>query len=153
MYDPISLPLEHISLIINSQDMDRQADVAIRSQSKSPIAVSEKSTVARPGINIFNSLLSSKILPNNDKRRNRIAQEAFVVLVAGGETTARILTAVTYHVLANRDTVLPKLKKELEDAIVNPDDRVSVQTLEQLPWLVSHFCYSSSSRVKFSVLI
>lgn len=85
---------------------------------------------------IFNSILSSSLVPE-EKGTSRIAQEGFVVVVAGGETTARVLTTATFHLLANRDTALLRLKRELALAMPDPDARIDMKTLEHLPWLVS----------------
>lgn len=93
-------------------------------------------TTTKP-IPIFESILASKVLSPKEKGASRIAQEGFVVLVAGGETTARVLTTATFHILANKDTVLRRLKEELTTVMVDPDIEVDLKTLEQLPWLVS----------------
>ena len=82
---------------------------------------------------MFQSMLLSNYLPPAEKRRNRIAQEAFTIIVAGGETTARVLTTAIYHLLANRDIALNRLRDELNSTIVDPDVRIEVRTLEQLP--------------------
>lgn len=87
--------------------------------------------------NIFHSILRSKILSSIEKEEDRIAQEAFVVLVAGGETTAQVLTTATFHLLANKDTALLRLKDELNGIMLDPEIQVSLKILEQLPWLVS----------------
>ena len=58
------------------------------------------------------------------------------MLAAGGETTARVLATATYHLLANKDTALLKLKNELATVMIKPDSRMGMKTLEQLPWLV-----------------
>lgn len=102
---------------------------------------SEKSTIipstgSRSTSTIFSSILSSK-LPPEEKRKGRLAQEGFVIVVAGGETTARVLTAATFHLLANKHNVLPKLREELLLAMPDQGARPNVKTLEQLPWLVS----------------
>ena len=90
------------------------------------------------GLNLFQSILNYKGLSPREKERNRIAQEAFVILVAGGETTAQVLTRATYHLLASEISTLRRLKAELKTVMIDPDTQVSVHTLEQLPWLVSH---------------
>ena len=86
-------------------------------------------------ITVFESILASKGLSDEEKQEDRIAQEGFVVLVAGGETTARVLTTATYHLLANQ-TALHKLREEIATVMVTPETQVDVKTLEQLPWLV-----------------
>ena len=73
----------------------------------------------------------------DDKKRNRIAQEGFVVIAAGGETTARVLANATFHLLANQGSALVELKHELTIAMEDPNARPDVRTLEKLPWLVS----------------
>ncbi|PLB51408.1 benzoate 4-monooxygenase cytochrome P450 [Aspergillus steynii IBT 23096] len=88
-------------------------------------------------LDLFDSILSSKSIPTDDKYAQRIAQEGFVVVVAAGETTARMLTNALYHVLANRRTVLPELQRELTEAIPDPNTRVPLARLEKLPWLTA----------------
>jgi cytochrome P450 len=61
-----------------------------------------------------------------------------VAIVAGGETTGRALTIATYHILANRETVLPRLMEELHEVMPEPGTRAPLKQLENLPWLVSH---------------
>ena len=85
---------------------------------------------------MFHSILLSEGLPPEEKRRERIAQDGFVVMVAGGETTARVLTAATYHLLTNKDTILARLQKEVGAIDVDSNTRPDLKTLERLPWLV-----------------
>lgn len=94
---------------------------------------------------LFESILTSKSISDGDKQSQRVAQEGFVVIVAAGETTARMLTTATFHILANKDTVLPKLQQELNEAIPDPSIRVTLLTLEKLPWLVSVPCPPSQA--------
>lgn len=91
-------------------------------------------------INVFESILASKGLPDQEKETERLAQEGFVVLVAGVETTARVLTTATYHLLANQDTALKRLKEEPVNEMPNGDEEVGMKSLEQLPWLVNSHC-------------
>ena len=120
--------------------MHRQARVAIQYSQENPAKESPRSSdlaTTTTNASLFEHILSSKFLSAKEKEDVRIAQEGFVVLVAGGETTARVLTTATYHVLANRETVLRRLKDELTAIMRDPDIQVDVRTLEQLPWLVS----------------
>ena len=119
--------------------MDRQANMAIKDKPKydhldSP-SKAPKNQVAQTTTNLFHSILSSN-LPVAEKRQDRIAQDGFVILVAGGETTARVLATATYHLLANPDSSLLNLKKELAVVMEDPKIRPDIRTLEQLPWLV-----------------
>ena len=128
--------------------MHRKANRAIR---ESQNDLTSKPTESFDGvttkpINIFESILASKVLSAQDKRADRVAQEGFVVLVAGGETTARVLTTATFHILANKETVLLKLREELTSAMVDPNAQVDMRTLEQLPWLVRPLSRSDNGR-------
>ena len=118
--------------------MDKQAADAIRENQgdleTKPISSVASSAAKR--LNVFQSILSSKGLSDKDKDSDRIAQEGFVVLVAGGETTARVLVTATYHLLASEPYVIEKLRNELTTVMVEPHSRVDVKVLEQLPWLV-----------------
>lgn len=126
------------------QDMHKQAKAAIHDTqnnlTRKPTQLTHGTTTK--DVNVFSSILASKVLSPEEKEENRIAQEGFVVLVAGGETTARVLTTATYHLLANKETALAMLKEELTAVMADPDTQVDVKTLEQLPWLVSHLLRS-----------
>ena len=89
--------------------------------------------------NAFEAIIACESLPLHEKQEHRIAQEAFNLAVAAGATTAVILTTATYHLLMDQNNYLAKLKEELEAVMEDPYTRVNVQTLEQLPWLVSLF--------------
>ena len=91
-------------------------------------------------------MLASKSLPEKEKEEARIAQEGFAVLVAGVETTAQVLTGATFHILANKTTVLPRLKEELSAVMMHTDTQVDVKSLEQLPWLVSPLHLKTNGR-------
>lgn len=85
---------------------------------------------------LYHTILSSPILDAGEKGPGRISQEAFVVLVAGSETTARVLSTGSFHILVNKERILPRLQAELVQAMPDPHTRASVQELERLPWLV-----------------
>lgn len=44
--------------------------------------------------NVFELILGSKNLPHKEKSRKRITEEAFDLLIAGGETTSRMWTVI-----------------------------------------------------------
>ncbi|KAL8995633.1 MAG: hypothetical protein Q9169_004676 [Polycauliona sp. 2 TL-2023] len=87
--------------------------------------------------NIFQTILSSKYISKAEKEQDRIAQEAFGLVGAGGETVARVLVRATYHLIANRDTALLRLKKELATLPKDLNLRVDLKTLEKMPWLTA----------------
>lgn len=138
-----------MSYVANSwvvQDMHQKANRAIHDSQIDFTSIAIKSVGGARPINIFESILASKVLSAREKKANRVAQEGFVVLVAGGETTARVLTTATFHILANKETVLPRLEEELATAISHPDAQVDMKILEQLPWLVSPLSRSDNNR-------
>jgi len=131
-----------------TQDMHKQANLAIRNSQQ---GLTEKEVLSSDDgttkfNSIFENILASKNLSAEEKVARRIAQEAFVVLVAGGETTARVLTTATYHLLANKETSLLRLKEELVSVMVDPDTEPDVKTLERLPWMVSLFIQTIDDR-------
>lgn len=121
------------------QDMQKQAEKVIRANLTAEYAkhYHNASEAGRklPRINIFQSILSSS-LPADEKRRDRLAQEGFVLMSAGGETTARTLATATFHLLANAGTALRALKMELATVMEDSSSRPDLSTLERLPWLV-----------------
>ena len=64
--------------------------------------------------------------------------EGFILIGAGGETTAQTLAVVTFHLLNNPETML-ELRAELDKIMPDPKISVPWQTLEQLPYLVRQF--------------
>ncbi|KAJ4303195.1 hypothetical protein N0V90_002088 [Kalmusia sp. IMI 367209] len=86
---------------------------------------------------LFSTILSSPVLDACEKEPSRISQEAFVVLVAGSDTTAQILTTGIFHILNNETAVMPRLRQELEQVMPDSHTRASVQELEKLPWLTA----------------
>lgn len=88
---------------------------------------------------MYNTILNSPVLDKPEKEPERISQEAFNIFIAGGDTTARIFSTGTFHVLENRNDIMPHFRAELVKAMPDPRDRLSIQDLEKLPWLVGRF--------------
>lgn len=86
--------------------------------------------------NIFHTILESS-LPAEEKTAQRLGQEGFVAIAAGGETCARMMSNAIFYILANRDHVLPTLAQELEEVMPTLTCRPELKTLERLPYLVS----------------
>ena len=117
--------------------MDAQALSATKSYSKKLEGLdSSFSSSPAPVGNIFHSILSHKGLDTSEKQFKRIAQEGFVAIAAGGETTGRALTTATFFILANSERILPRLQQELRQVMPHPEDRPSLHELQKLPWLV-----------------
>lgn len=100
---------------------------------------SQDSMKTDSGTDAFQAIIACESLPLHEKQEHRIAQEAFNLVVAAGATTAVVLTTATYHLLVDQNDCLARLQDELEAVMEDPYTRVDVQTLEQLPWLVSIF--------------
>jgi cytochrome P450 len=88
------------------------------------------------GTTIFHSLLSNSNLPDSDKTNERLLDEARVLLGGGTDTTASTLAAITYHLLAN-PSILQELKKELAEAIPDPNSVPISAQIEALPYLTA----------------
>ncbi|KAJ9602459.1 hypothetical protein H2200_013002 [Cladophialophora chaetospira] len=82
---------------------------------------------------IFRELIKSD-LPAEDKTLTRLADEAQMVLGAGGETTAQSLVRTFYHLLQNPKAV-KKLRDELNIAMPEPNKIPPLATLQNLPYL------------------
>ncbi|KAL9627691.1 MAG: hypothetical protein Q9204_006397 [Flavoplaca sp. TL-2023a] len=75
-------------------------------------------------------------LASSEKTAERMSQEGFSIIAAGGETVARTLTTMTYHLITN-PSILAKLRRELQSAQPDPLTPLPFQELEQLPWLTA----------------
>ena len=78
-------------------------------------------------------------LASSEKTAERMGQEAFSIIAAGGETVARTLTSMTYYLVTN-PPILAELRRELQSAQPDPLTPLPFQELEQLPWLVNPLC-------------
>ena len=79
---------------------------------------------------LFLSIYESS-LPAPEKELERLAQEAFVVISAGGETTSRILSMVIFHVVSNPH-VLQRLQEEIMAAMPDATSSPSIGTMTYL---------------------
>ncbi|KAK5999201.1 Cytochrome P450 monooxygenase hepH [Cladobotryum mycophilum] len=135
MYLPLSL-LEILHpdmtrIVKLRRDMEVQARSTIKMYSDSEQG--KKRSDGRQ--NLYQAILSSNVLPPAEKTAYRMAQEGFVSVGAGAETTAMVLTAATFHILTNHDQILLPLKEELNGIMTNRDINASLKDLERLPWL------------------
>ena len=87
---------------------------------------------------IFQELLDSDI-PAEEKTMTRLIDEGITLIGAGSVTTSRVLSTITYHVLANQE-IFATLQRELQE-ISSDAPNLSAQTLlvrlEQLPYLTA----------------
>jgi cytochrome P450 len=109
----------------------RLANLIIDSQTPGKSQTDEKPRV--PEGTLFHALLDSR-LPAEEKQPGRLSQEVFTVISAGGETTAKNLTTLTFHLL-NNPNKLQRLRDELNQ--LDPDGTASLVEYETMPYLVS----------------
>ncbi|CAG8024629.1 unnamed protein product [Penicillium salamii] len=109
----------------------RLANLIIDSQTNGGNLTDQKSTV--PKGTLFHALLNSK-LPAEEKAPDRLSQEVFTVISAGGETTAKNLSTLSFHLLNNPDK-LQRLREELDR--LDPDRTASLVEYETMPYLTS----------------
>ncbi len=108
---------------------------------KAKRANSEKTSAETSKTTIFDSILDSD-LPDDEKKTERLWEEAQVLCIAGTETTAWTLSVLTFYLLSKPD-VMRKLRDELEAAIPDPSSSVEIKDLEKLQYLV---CISKCER-------
>lgn len=84
---------------------------------------------------IFEQIQGTK-LPPEEKSFTRLVQEGGLVVGAATVSTAWALTVATFC-LVSQPTTLRALKTELVAALPDPDQDVTVATLEQLPYLAA----------------
>ena len=73
--------------------------------------------------------------PPSEKSFKRLAQEFQVLIGAGSDQIALVLSCVLYYALTNRE-ILSQAKKELDDAKIDGTELPGYRELEQLPYLV-----------------
>ena len=121
----------HMHANTDIQDLDAQAAAAANQfANEDP----EKPNAHRE---LFRTILSSPAINDQEKKPERIAQEAFAVMVAGNDAIMWTFATGTYYILANKEKIMPRLREELLKVMPNPHDRPSVAELEALPWFVS----------------
>jgi cytochrome P450 len=89
---------------------------------------------------IIHKILNSKI-PDSEKEVTRVAEEAYVILIAGTDTTAGTMAAICY-LLLTKPEILKKVKAELRAVIPDAEKLPSCADLNSLTYLVSplYFC-------------
>ncbi|KAF9884399.1 hypothetical protein FE257_001799 [Aspergillus nanangensis] len=98
---------------------------------------------------IFDSLCD-KSVPAAERTLPRVMDEAFVVLGAGTETTARVLALGAFYLYQDR-AMLDKMREELRKVMPEPSSKVSSAQLEQLPYLAA--VVNESLRLSHSVIM
>ena len=83
---------------------------------------------------IFDALSDSSV-PPKERTRRRLQDEGLIVLLAGTETTARVMATAAFYIYQNK-ALLTKLRDELRPVMPTPTTEPSWTQLEQLPYLV-----------------
>lgn len=104
---------------------------AIMNEQDAPDYEKTKSQFGQP--TFFHDVLNSN-LPAEDKAPERLAQEVQVVIGAGTETVAKMLTWTMYYLLEKPEKI-QKLREELDR--LDPTNTATLLEFEQMPYLVS----------------
>ena len=96
---------------------------------------------------ILQELLQSD-LPPEEKSIGRLNEEAQLLVAAGLTTAAWALSVVTFHVIRSPE-VFSKLRGELAQALPDPHAAVSLQNVENLPYL--NACMREGLRLSYGV--
>lgn len=84
--------------------------------------------------NIFKRMMDPK-LPASERTLSRIQDDGFTFLVAGSETTMRMLTFAIYY-LAENKSIRDILRSELKQVLPTPTSTTTWPELEKLPYYV-----------------
>ena len=84
---------------------------------------------------IFHAIYESQ-LPDQEKSLERLAQEGFVLMAAGSDTTSRALTYGLYHLVVNPH-ILKRLREDLLTVMPELNSKPALKVLEELPFFVS----------------
>ena len=96
----------------------------------------------KDGKNLVFRTIRDSALQADEKNLHRLAQEALTVIVAGGETTARMLELGVFYILTNSG-VLKQLQEEAAKVMPDVSKTPSTKDLEQTAYLVRHFSIAS----------
>ena len=97
---------------------------------------------------IFYDIMESVVLPPEEKSPQRMAEEAFGMVVAGGDTTGRAMANLLYHLHVNPKW-LERVRQELDSVMVQPDSPIILSELEALPVFSS--CIKETLRISYLV--
>jgi cytochrome P450 len=116
--------------------MHEEASAFLKSQAEHPSKEESVGSIKRDiPPTIFDAIYQSN-LPDQEKSLGRLAQEGFVILAAGSDTTSRALTYGMYHLVTNPQ-FLERLRGELLTVMPELKDKPPLKVLEGLPLLVS----------------
>jgi hypothetical protein len=117
-----------------SEDSWSRWNKTVKSERKDPV----KQTRAP---DVFNGILYSG-LPEDEKSVDRLSQDGFLAITAGGDPIARTLAIGTYYLLTKPED-LRLLCKELDAIMPDRNKLPELAELETLPFLVRHLYWRS----------
>ncbi|GFF23970.1 trichodiene oxygenase, partial [Aspergillus udagawae] len=85
-------------------------------------------------VGIFRTIIHSKNIPATEKSIRRLTDDAKFLMKAGTGAPSQVMAITMFHVLQD-NTITEKPKLELKAANPNPNIGLSLETLEQLPYL------------------
>lgn len=97
---------------------------------------------------IFYDIMDSAVLPPEEKTPQRMAEEAFGMVVAGGDTTGRAMANLLYHLHANPEW-LYRVRQELDSVMASSNSPITLSELEILP--VFSACIKETLRISYLV--
>jgi cytochrome P450 len=106
----------------------------VEQQSREAIQKSKSARSGQSARTIYDALTDSSV-PAEERTMERLRDEGMVVLSAGTETTARVLSMGAFYIYRD-EHILRKLREELEKALPTLDENLSWTQLEKLPYLV-----------------
>ncbi|EED18501.1 cytochrome P450, putative [Talaromyces stipitatus ATCC 10500] len=128
-----SIPLVVMSKLAPDASLLVRWQIMVRRQVDSIIANNRSGTKASG--TIFQALLDSD-LPPEEKSADRLQDEAQTLVGAGSETTAKVLTIITFYLLQDKK-MLEKLRQELStvETDFSASGRELLTALEKLPYM------------------
>ncbi|CAG8204690.1 unnamed protein product [Penicillium olsonii] len=130
LLDPIPSVIQLLKPITKGL-FDMKRDVEI--QSKAAIHKSIHSPTTNPPRTIYEAMTDASVTPE-EKTMERLRDDGLIMLAAGTETTARVLTMGAFYIYRD-EVVLRALREELVGAMPTPDTKLSWTQLEKLPYL------------------
>ncbi|KAF2458278.1 putative cytochrome P450 [Lineolata rhizophorae] len=108
---------------------------AVDKQTKTLLEETSESKIrAKPYPTVIWEVSRSDVLPPEEKTLRRLSIEANSLLAAGFETTAAVLSLLTFQVVSHPE-VYKKLVDSLEKEIPDPNNMPDWQKLEKIPYL------------------
>ena len=117
--------------------LDMQDLVTQQSTSKKKLNTTSRKTIF--------DCLNDPSVPLEERTPRRLEDEGLVVLLAGSETTARVLTLAAFYIYQNTP-LITKLREELRLVMPTSTMEASWTQLEQLPHLVRFLSLNRSKR-------